>query len=184
MSFEKLLEQYGYIALVIGTFLEGETILILAGIAAKIGYLKMPGVIMAAFIGTFAGDQLFFILGRLKGQNIMAHRPKWKAKAKKVNNWLEHHQNGVILGFRFLYGFRTITPFVMGMSKIATGKFFICNMLGALAWSISIGSFGYLFGHAAELVFNDIKHYELEILGSVALIGACVWMWHLFIHSE
>lgn len=180
MSIEYFISHYGYIALIIGTFLEGETILVLAGLAAKIGYLNLPGVIMAAFIGTFAGDQLFFYIGRFKGREIMRRRSKWQPKAEKVHRWIRDHQIWVILGFRFLYGFRTITPFIIGMSEISPGKFFIGNFFGALAWAAIFGYAGYFFGHAAEFVVRDIKHYELEILGSVVLIGAGVWIWHFF----
>ena len=40
MTLEYLISQYGYVALFIGVFLEGETILILAGFAAHLGHLK------------------------------------------------------------------------------------------------------------------------------------------------
>lgn len=44
MSLEYLIDTYGYPAILIGTFLEGETILVLGGIVAKLGYLKLPWV--------------------------------------------------------------------------------------------------------------------------------------------
>jgi membrane protein DedA with SNARE-associated domain len=180
MSLKEFIAHYGYIAVLIGTFLEGETILVLAGVAAKIGYLKLFGVILAAFFGTFGGDQLFFFMGRYKGQKIMARRPQWQYKAKKVNTWVKDHQNLVMLGFRFLYGFRTITPFIIGMSEIKTRKFFVFNFLGALLWSFVIASAGYVFGHAAEYIFKDIQRYELEIFAGVAIVGGVVWLWRIF----
>ena len=61
MDFTSIIEHYGYAAIVIGTFLEGETILVLAGLVAHQGYLKLTGVITAAFLGSLCGDQLFFI---------------------------------------------------------------------------------------------------------------------------
>jgi membrane protein DedA with SNARE-associated domain len=42
-------------------FFEGETILILAGLAAHQGYLSLPEVIAAACLGSFCGEQLFFL---------------------------------------------------------------------------------------------------------------------------
>jgi membrane protein DedA with SNARE-associated domain len=60
IPFETILKTYGYWAIFIGTFAEGETILILGGIAAKLGYLALPWVILAAFVGGLCGDQLFF----------------------------------------------------------------------------------------------------------------------------
>ena len=38
--------------LLIGTFLEGETILMLGGLAAHMGYMDVTGVILAAFAGS------------------------------------------------------------------------------------------------------------------------------------
>ena len=58
MSLQQLITDYGYLAILMGTFLEGETILILGGFASHRGYLELPWVVVSAFIGTLAGDQL------------------------------------------------------------------------------------------------------------------------------
>ena len=60
---ESLLNEYGYPVLLIGTFLEGETILILGGMAAHLDYLSLGWVIACGFLGTLFGDQLYFFLG-------------------------------------------------------------------------------------------------------------------------
>jgi len=67
VSLETLLGTYGYPALLVGTFFEAETFLVLAGFAASLGYLEVPWVILVAFAGTMSGDQLFFYLGRRQG---------------------------------------------------------------------------------------------------------------------
>ena len=69
MSLEIFVKTYGYWALLVGTFFEGETILIIGGITAHLGYLELPIVILIAFIGSFSGDQLYFFIGRMKGRN-------------------------------------------------------------------------------------------------------------------
>ena len=61
---QTLIQNYGYWAVFVGTFIEGETILLLGGFAAHRGYLALPWVIVAAFFGSLCGDQLFFFLGR------------------------------------------------------------------------------------------------------------------------
>lgn len=60
---ETFLQTYGYWAILIGTFLEGETILVLGGLAAHMGYMDLTGVILTAFAGSLCGDQLFFLPG-------------------------------------------------------------------------------------------------------------------------
>ncbi|MFN2964422.1 DedA family protein, partial [Escherichia coli] len=43
---------------------EGETILVLAGFLAFRGYMQLDTVILTAFLGSYAGDQLWYFLGR------------------------------------------------------------------------------------------------------------------------
>ena len=183
MSLEELISTYGYAAIGIGTFLEGETILILGGFSAHRGYLELPWVIVCAFLGTLAGDQLYFYIGRAKGRDLLEKRPAWKSKSDKVFLLMEKYDVWLVLGFRFLYGIRTVTPFLIGTGSISSFRFLVLNMLGASVWAVTVGTMGYLFGHALEAIVGNIKHYELLII--VILIGAGVvsWLVH-FAHKE
>ena len=127
INLESLVSTYGYPALLIGTFLEGETILVIAGFLAHRGYLELPWVIVIAFLGTFSGDQLYFWLGRTKGANFLMRRPSYRVRVEKAQNLLEKHQKLIILGFRFVYGLRTVTPFAIGLSKINAKQFIVLN---------------------------------------------------------
>lgn len=184
MFLEQLLAAYGYPVILFGTFLEGETILVLGGIAAHLGYLQLPWVIFAAFIGTLAGDQLFFFLGRHYGPSLLKHRPAWQKQASRVQRLMDRHHTAIILGFRFLYGLRTITPFVIGMSRIPTSRFLLLNILSALIWSMVFGVLGYAFGYAVEILLGEVKRYELELMASVATVGIVVWAIYLWRRSR
>ena len=178
MSLAALISTYGYAAIGIGTFLEGETILILGGLAAHGGYLQLEWVIASAFFGTLFGDQFYYYLGRIKGKEWLERKPIWKAKSARVFVLLDRYQIPFIIGFRFIYGLRTITPFAIGVSGISPLRYLALNALGGLLWAIVIGSAGYLFGNAIELVIGDIKRYELELLSGIAVIGALIWFIH------
>ena len=180
MDLQSIIENYGYAAILVGTFLEGETILVLAGLAAHQGYLALPGVILAAFLGSLGGDQLFFYLGRKHCQAVLAWRPTWTQKAEKVNRMISRFQSPLIIGFRFLYGLRTVTPFVLGMSTVSLTKFVVLNAAGALIWAAAVASGGYLFGHALEVFIGRFKSYEIYIMGSVAVVGLLIWIFHFF----
>lgn len=179
MTLEHLIDSYGYLAILIGTFLEGETILILGGITAKLGYLQLSWVIVYAFCGTLIGDQLFYFLGRYQGVSFLQRHPAWNSRAEKVRRILKGHRILIILGFRFLYGFRIITPFVIGMSRIAFLEFAILNVISAAMWSIIIGLLGFAFGHGLELVLGDIRLYEIAIMATVLLMGTLIWIIHI-----
>ena len=99
---ETLLNTYGYPVLLVGTFFEGETIPVLGGVAAHMGYLSLGWVIVCGFLGTLFGDQLFFYLGRRHASRILAGRPELGARAERVHRILERHPILLIPGFRFL----------------------------------------------------------------------------------
>ena len=175
MNWELIIGSYGYIGLLVGTFLEGETILILAGFAAHLGYLYLPWVIFVAFLGTLSGDQLSFYLGRRHSRFVLNKHLAWQGRLDRVERLFERYQTLLILGFRFLYGLRTVTPFVLGRSGVAPGYFFLLSAVGAMVWSLVVGIGGYLFGNILKIIMGDIKRYELEAFGAIAIIGGLIW---------
>lgn len=110
-------------------------------------------VIAVAFLGTFLGDQH---IGRLKGDDFLNRRPAWKAKSGRVLA-LKRHRLWLILGIRFLYGLRTFTPFLIGVSGVAPFLFFVLNGIGALVWAIVVGVLGYFLRHAVELMLGEVS---------------------------
>lgn len=178
MSFEALISTYGYAAIAIGTFFEGETILVLGGLAAHRGYLELPWVVIGGFLGTLVSDQLTFYLGRARGMRFLEKRPHWKSKSEKVFKLLQRHQLALTLGFRFLYGLRTVTPFLLGAAGISPFRFLVLNILGAFAWAVSIAISGYLFGHVVQWLIEDIKKYEMVLFIALTVLGAIFWSIH------
>ena len=180
MSFEFLIIHYGYPLLFVGTILEGETFVIIAAFLAHRGYLTLPGVISVAFLGTFAADQFFFLLGRTQGNAFLAKQPGWQSGVAKAQALLQRYNVLLIIGFRFLYGLRAVTPFVIGMSGFPTRRFVVLNALGALIWAVVMASLGYVFGQTLEVILDDVRRYEVWIVLIVVLVGSAVWLYHLY----
>jgi len=179
MDLGQFVQHYGYAAILIGTFFEGETILVLGALAAHLGYLELAWVIAAAFGGTLAGDQLYFFLGRRHGHEWLNKHPQWRQRTARVLELLHRHHVLLILGFRFLYGIRTVTPFAIGLSKVSTLRFAALNVIAAMIWAITIGVLGYVFGRIFELVIGEVKHYEAQVFATIAVLGTLIWTWHL-----
>jgi len=182
MTIASFLLSYGYIAVFIGTFLEGETILVMAGFAAHSGYLNLYWVIGMAILGSFLGDQLFFYLGARFGWRILGRFPKLKPRADRVQVLLERYHLPLILGVRFMYGLRIVGPLVIGMSSVNWLRFFVLNLIGAIVWAWLIGGAGYLFGQALELMLADLRHYEEAILLLMIMAGVAVWLGYRWRH--
>jgi membrane protein DedA with SNARE-associated domain len=174
MSLEAFFGTYGYPALLVGTFFEGETFLVLAGFAASLGYLDIPWVILVAFVGTFSGDQVFFYLGRRHSvmvQSFLDYYPAWQNRIGRIQGLIERYQTALVFVFHFLYGLRIAFLLVIGLSRIPAGRFFVLNFVSALVWAIVIGMVGYLFGSALAMIIGDLKDLENYILVGIAMIG-------------
>ena len=182
-SVESFLATYGLLAIALGTFFEGEMILVLAGLAAHRGYLSLPSVIVAGFVGSVFGDQLYFHLGRRYGEAFVAKRPAWGASVSRAQRILERHHVAFILAFRFLYGLRTVSPFAIGMSKVPLPRYMILNVLGGLVWSAAVALLGYSVGRGAEVLLGRVKEIEAWLFLGVAAVGAIVWLVH-FVHRR
>jgi membrane protein DedA with SNARE-associated domain len=176
MSLEDLVSTYGYAAIVIGTFLEGETILILGAFAANLGYLSLEWVIVSGFLGGIFGDQLYFYLGHFQGRKFLERLPRWKRQSARVLDLLARHQTLLILGFRFVYGIRIITPLLIGASRVKPLYYLLLDGIGCAVWATLIAYLGYLFGSTLEIILGDIKHYELLVFGIIAAVGGLVWL--------
>lgn len=173
----QLLHTYGYIALVAGAFLEGETLVVLAGIAAHQGYLAPVPAAFCAFIGSFVSDQLMFYLGRWKGNAVLHRFPRLEKRAPKVRILLARYETALILGFRFIYGIRNVTPVLMGMGAVNQWKFLFLNIVSAAVWSASFIAAGYFFGRALTGLYKAHPHADKLMLGALAAVVLAVWLW-------
>jgi membrane protein DedA with SNARE-associated domain len=178
MTLTEFLGRYGYLAVLIGTFVEGETILVMAGFAAHQGYLSLPLVILAAFGGSLAGDQLAFFVGRRYATRLLSRFPRLAPGVRRADRLLARYGTPLLLGFRFVYGIRNVTPLAAGSSRIASFRFLALNVVGAAAWAVCIAYAGYAFGHGFELLLDRAKAYEAHaflVFAAVGTAAAIVW---------
>jgi len=179
MSPAELIHSYGYIGVLIGTFLEGETTLILAAFAAHQGYLELPYVMLAASVGSLCGDQSFFWLGRKRREKTLEKHPSLGRRVARAQALMERHRTLLMFAFRFMYGLRTVIPFAFGMSRVPFAEFLLLSTTSSVVWAILVGGVGFLFGNALEGLMGNIERYELIVLAAIAAVGGIVWTIYL-----
>ena len=170
---EAYIAKYGYIGIFVGTFLEGETTVLLGGIFSKLGYMNIEKVMLWAFLGTFAGDCTFFSIGKIFGKNIIEKYEFLRSKVPLANKIIKKYGNFIIFIIRFLVGIRAIVLLLLGCTNIKLSKFLLFNMVNSALWSILVSVTGYVFGKVVYVFVSDIKKYEEYIISAV-LIGVMV----------
>jgi membrane protein DedA with SNARE-associated domain len=175
MTIEHIVETYGALGVFIGTFFEGEAIVVLAAFAAHQGYLPLWQVVLAAFAGACLGDQFYFYLGRYHGRDLLARRPAWENRVQKATHLVERFHVWIIPAIRFFYGLRTVLCLAIGMSRVSGWTFAILNTAGVAVWALLTSLGGYYLGRVMQIILADAKKYELATAAVIAAAGVAVW---------
>src|SRR5690348_3262633 len=171
MDLRALIDSYGYLAVFAGAFLEGETVLALAGLAAYRGYLDLYTVVAVALFAGFLGDQFYFFVGRRNGARILARFPGAQARAHRFDALLARWHAPLIIAIRFMYGFRIVGPVLLGMGRVPSWKFMLYNFIGAVIWAPLIAGLGYAFGSVVESFLESIEQYEMWVFAAMIALG-------------
>lgn len=164
--------------LVVMPFLPGDSLLFAAGTfcagvqgsSGQSAELNLWITLILLIVAAVLGDGVNYILGKnfgikllqLKFRNKHIVNPK---SITKTHEFYELHGSKTIIIARFVPIVRTFAPFVAGIGSMTYGKFVRYNVIGALAWVISLVFLGYFFGN---LDFVK-KNFEIVIFGIIAL---------------
>lgn len=164
----------------VGVFIPGTVVVILAGFLAAKGYLDVGDLIWFAAIGAMLGDGISFFLGK-KGTRLF--RPNSKlfklSYLEKGEAFLKKHGTKSIFFGRFMGPIRPISPFVAGMFKMDTKRFYFWNFLSAIAWATLYVLLGYFFGQAWQVIAawsTRIGIFILAIFVFFIIVYALRWL--------
>ncbi len=171
MTIEAIVARWGVAAVFAGVVLEGETAVIAGGLIAHQGLAAWPAVFLAAAIGSFLADQFFFAAGRRYRDRPMVQRWMKQRAFAKALQLLERYPVGFIFAFRFLYGFRTVSPIAIGTSKVPTATFIAVNAAAAALWAGIFTALGYWFGEAVTEMAGRLQPSRQTLLAGVAVLA-------------
>ena len=174
-----LIERYGLLAIFAGTVLEGETAVILGGFFAHQGLFSEWAAYVAAALGAFVSDCLFFLLGRRFASHPIVAQLRTKPGFSHANEMVRAHPNIFVFGNRFVYGMRLVGGVAAGLSEISAVRFVIINALAAVIWTAAFFALGYFFGLGAQAVLGKAVHQHERLLiglGLGLLSLAAAWL--------
>lgn len=178
MSPQALIEQFGYLAVFLGTILEGEAIVVAAGFFAARDYLDVYLVALVAFTGALSGHLFWFWLGRAHGVRLLDRFPRMKKSFGPGVRVFERYGAGAILITQWLYGLRITCAVIIGMSKISLLRFFVYEAISCALWAVAITAAGFYFGRAIETLLGRVPNLEWYGLAAIALVAFGFWLYH------
>ena len=169
LSLTAAIARYGYFAVAVGAILEGETVLLAAGVAAHQGLLDLRLVMLIAALASTLGDQTYFQIGRRWGGRLLDRLPPLARRAPQVRALIARYHTALILGIRFMIGLRIAGPILMGWARVDPWRFTLLNAVGAAIWAVLVAGAGYGLGNAWASLADHPQGRVLLILLLLAL---------------
>lgn len=156
----------GYLLLFIAMLVEGEAILIIAGMLAHLGAFDIGDVFWIAFLGVFLGNLIwYYVAFKLSDKNYML---RIVSRAEKVvlhflPQFRERPFKSIFFS-KFIYGANRATVIVSGFFRVKFSIFFQAESLASIVWVLLYGTVGYFFGYIAIQMTHKAAYFALLIL--------------------
>jgi len=151
-----------YILICLGVILEGEIVVILAGIFAHLGSINIPMAILATFIGGGIKSIIGYSFGYYLQKNHSDNKIV-SSTENHINHFLPNFNNkpfiSIFLSRFLILGMYWFTLIFSGYRKIKMKTFIKAEILSLLAWSIVMLSLGYFFSYTAISISRDVRNF-------------------------
>lgn len=170
------LKEYGYAVLFAWSILEGELGLVMAGIMSHTGDMHLVIALIVGALGGFAGDQIYFYIGRFNKNYIHKKLYTQRRKFALAHMLLKKYGWPIIFVQRYMYGMRTVIPMAIGLTKYSSRQFAIINFISALLWaSITIVPAFYYGDKLLELLSWIKAHWYLALPLIIFVVSVIVY---------
>ena len=163
---------------VVGLLVPGVVMMFGLGALVTAGALDFWPVLAWAVVGAVVGDGASFWLGYHYRERLMGMWPfnRYPDSLKAGVAFFEKYGGKSVAFGRFVGPVRAVIPLVAGMLGMTPLRFFIANLLSALAWAPAYLLPGMVFGASLELA-AEVAFHLVVLLGAIlALVWLVAWM--------
>jgi membrane-associated protein len=189
---KNLLETFGLIGLLaivfaetgllIGFFLPGDSLLVLAGLVAAVGAqsklnvdLNLWVVLIGLFVAATVGAQTGYFIGRKAGPALFRRPDSRLFKQEyvdKANHYFDKYGPKTIVLARFIPIVRTFANPIAGVADMSVREFTIFNIIGGALWAVGVTMIGFALGKTIPSAEDHLFVIEgIIILLSLIPIG-------------
>jgi membrane-associated protein len=164
-------------ALFVGFVLPGETVALLAGVAAKLGHASLAAVLVVVVAAAIVGDTVGYEVGRHLGPRVL-DLPLLKRRRERLDSaralLARRGGSAVFLG-RWVAFFRAVMPALAGTARMPYRRFLAFNAAGGLAWGVVVVLAGYAAGASYARVEQVVGRDAALVVLAIVVVGLVVW---------
>jgi membrane protein DedA with SNARE-associated domain len=174
-----LITQYSYVGIfialglgIIGLPVPDESLIAFTGFLSSMGKLNFTFLLPVIIAGTSLGITLSYFLGKFSRRYILGKYDNSSINAVHLQNIKELYGKyggfALLIGY-FIPGVRHLTAVFAGMNCMTYRQFALFAYTGAVLWTTTFLSLGYLLGYEWRLVSHFSNHILVPIIVVIAL---------------
>jgi membrane protein DedA with SNARE-associated domain len=158
-----------------------EVVLPLAGFVAARGDATLPGMIVAATVGSLVGAWALYGIAwafgpeRLRG--LVSRHGRWfgvkLSDLDRAEAWFDRRAALAVLIGRCVPLVRSLVSIPAGLRRMPLGRFSLYTVLGSLAWNTALVGAGYALKESWDDVEPVIDVVQYAVMA--VLVGALAW---------
>jgi membrane-associated protein len=136
--------------LVVFPFLPGDSILFIAGTVVATADLNVHLLVVVLIAAAILGDTINYSIGHYIGPRAFDRADsRWfkQEHLRRTQAFYDRYGGVTIIIGRFVPIIRTFAPFLAGVAGMTYARFLSYNVVGGVAWIVSLVYAGYLFGN-------------------------------------
>jgi membrane protein DedA with SNARE-associated domain len=177
MHLQQLLIHYGLVAVLIGSAIEGDFSLILAGVVSHLGIFPFPWAVAAGTVGSLAGDTAWYALGRLRGPKFREGK-LYRRVGRTIDRLARQLGPWELLAARFVYGTKAASMVFWGLHGLSFPRFLLIDALGCAIGATVFTGLGYLVSGSAMVLLGKVRRIQLWLLGALIVGVVIVYIIH------
>ncbi|MNI69097.1 Inner membrane protein YohD [compost metagenome] len=122
------------------------------GYLTAAGTMKLPYALLISFAGAMSGMMLSYLIGHKAGRPLLNRYGKWVGlkpqRIAKVEGWMHKYGLLTITFGYFIPGFRHVTCYLCGISRMPLRRYCLFAAIGAFVWCLVFIMAGKILGHA------------------------------------
>jgi membrane protein DedA with SNARE-associated domain len=165
---EHLVMNFGLAAVFLGSAVEGDFTLILAGVFAHLGYFPFPLAVAAGALGSFLGDLAWYGLGRVRGPKFRAGR-LYRRMGHRIELLAARLGPAQLVAARFVYGTKAASMVFWGLHGLSLPRFALVDGIGCVLGSLVVNGLGYVVCGSEKVLLVRVRRVQLWLLGVLAV---------------
>ena len=141
MAMKPLLEQYGYLALIVSIFLEGigipmpgQSLMIAASIISSEHVMNLSLVMIVSWLSCFLGNTCGYLIGYYFEGWLDKKGYISGPKMQKLQSTIQKYGPACLVVSRFVEGMKQFMPLACGIAKMPRKEFLLGNALATTIW--------------------------------------------------